>query len=315
MRSVRRLLISALGLGLLAAPAVAQTPAPPVPVTGPIIMDGAWDLPAQKSRGGLPAQWLGLQVRPAKALCFTLGCARYALKVVTNPVRDGTKAGRFVVQDGDNPFGDAERAEVQGKVTGPAGSIRWYTWSTYLPPSFPFAQANDNRWLAFTQWAVNKGSAPISMTVHEGQVVLQVNDQVSATRGLAMQRPWGTPIAPHRGRWLDFAMFVKWSPRGNGQIQLWVNGVQQQMNWPFSGEDPARFGGVGSYTYNGKTLVPGGGSSYVRQGIVRAKAFQGRTTIVHDALKVHAAAAVPVPPVTPLPAPTLPAPTPPAPAA
>lgn len=306
---MRRTLILAATLGLAAAvPAAAQTPAPAAPVTGNVIFDGSWDKAAQPRRGFLPKQWLGLQVKPKRKVCFTLKCAGYSLKVVKNPVRDGSAAGRFDVRDGDVPFADGtERAEVQGKVTGQQGAIRWYTWSTYLPPNFRWQPANDDRWLALTQFAVGKGSAPIAMTVHLGQLALQVNDQASPKRFVAVHRPWGSPIAGHLGRWTDFALFVKWSAGGDGQIQLWIDGVQQPMNWPFAPEEAAPFGGVGAFAYTGRTLVPGGGASYIRQGIVRAKGYSGRTVVVHDATRAYAATAAPVPPPTP--APPVPAPT------
>ena len=293
----------ALGLGALAVPALGQSPPPPtVGVTGAVIASGTWEGKVQPRRGGLPAAWLGLQVKPARKICFELRCARYSLRLVKSPVREGTRAARFEVRDGDNPFGDGtERAEVQGARNGKAGTMRWYTWSTYLQPGFPFQQANDARWLALTQWAVEKGSPPIAMAVHGGQLVLQVNEQASPTRFRDVHRVWGTPIAPLLGRWVNFAMFVKWSPGADGQIQLMVNGVQQQMNWPFGGTDPARFGGVGAFAFTGPTLVPGGGPTYVRQGIVRAKKFRGRTVVVHDALTTYATTTVPQPPAAPAP--------------
>lgn len=296
-------LIGGLALGSLAVAANAQGPVPAaVPVTGKLIDRGDWEGKPVPRRGGLPATWLGLQVKPAAAICFELRCARYALRVVKSPVRDGSRAARFEVRDGDNPFGDAERAEVQGAAVGKAGSLRWYTWSTYLPPGFRFQQASDARWLVLTQWAVEKGSAPIAMTVHQGQLALQVSEQSSPKRFVAVHRPWAVPIEPLLGRWVDFAMFVKWTPGADGQIQLWIDGVQQQMNWPFGGVDPARYGGVGGSAFTGSTLVRGGGPAYVRQGIVRAKAFSGRTVVVHDAMKAYAATATPPPPA-PAPAP------------
>jgi hypothetical protein len=307
---VRSALLIAAAAGLVAAaPAVAQTPPPAAPVTGNVIFDGSWDRKAQPRRGFLPAQWLGLQTQPRRTICFTLKCARYSLKVVKTPVRDGAAAGRFDVRDGDSPFKDrTERAEVQGKVTGAPGTSRWYVWSTYLPPNFRHGPANDDRWLAFTQWAVSRGSAPVAMTVHLGHIALQINEQASPTRFLAVHRPWGSPIAGHLGRWTDFALFVRWSAGGDGQIQLWVDGVQQPMNWPFGGDDPAPFGGIGSYAYTGRTLVPRGGATFIRQGIVRARAYSGRTVLVHDALKVHAATTAPVPPPPVPPVPPAPAP-------
>jgi hypothetical protein len=293
---VRRTVIVTAALGLAATAVVPAVAAPRAPVTGKLVFNGAWDLAPQTARGGLPAQWLGLQVKPGRRICFGLDCAGYALKLVHTPVRDGGTAARFTVKDGDDPFGDAERAEVQAKVTGRPGAKRWYTWSTYFPRGFDVRQADADRWLTFTQFAVSRGDAPIQLTVFKGDIALQVDDQSRPGRVATVQRPWGTPLAPHVGRWVDFALFVKWSPRGDGVIQLWVNGVRQRMNWPFGGDDPTGSGGVGAPSYAGRTLVPGGGPAYVRQGIVRAKGYHGTTTIVHDAFRVHAATRVPRPP-------------------
>jgi hypothetical protein len=252
----------------------------------------------------LPRQWLGLQVKPGRTICFTLRCSRYALKLVGDPVRDGVRAGRFEVRDGDNPFGDAERAEVQAAPTGRPGTLRWYTWSTYLPPTFRWAGANNERDLILTQWAVSRGSAPIAIYVSNDQLTLQVNEQANPKKFLEVHRPWGTPVRPLIGRWVDFAMLVRWRTGGDGQIQLWVDGVQQQMNYPFGDKDPSRYGGVGAYAFTGRTLVPGGGPVYVRQGLARSKRLSGRTVVIHDALKTYATTTpVPVPPPPPPPPP------------
>ena len=141
-------------------PAVAQTPALPYRDRPGHHGRRLGPPGGQVRRGGLPAQWLGLQVKPAKNLCFTLSCTRLRAQGRQEPRPRRHAAARFIVKDGDNPFGDAERAEVQGAITGRAGTIRWYTWLTYLPPGFRYAPADDDRWLAFTQFAVGKGSPP-----------------------------------------------------------------------------------------------------------------------------------------------------------
>lgn len=305
---VLSLATGAVALGSLVGAANAQEPAPSAPVTGKVIERGNWDGKLRPNRGGLPPTWLGLQVKPRAKICFELRCARYALRLVKTPVRDGRRAARFEVRDGDNPFGDAERAEVQGSAVGKAGSRRWYTWSTYFPANSRLGQANENRWLAFTQWAVERGSAPIVMSVYRGNIVLQINEQASPRKFIGVHRPWAAPVAPLLGRWIDFALFVRWSPRAaTGQVQLWVDGVQQQMNWPYGESDPTRFGGLGASAFTGRTAVRGGGPTFVRQGIVRAKAFRGRTVVFHDALKTYATTTTPPPPPPAPPAPPDPA--------
>jgi hypothetical protein len=302
----RSALLVLAALAAASTPALAQAPA--APVTGKVIMDGTWEGKLQPRRGNVPAQWLGLQVKPGRRICFTISCASYAFRLVKTPVTEGKRAARFEVRNGDNPFGDAERAEVQGGITGRAGNLRWYTWSTYLPGNFRFEGADDTRFLLLTQWAVERGSAPIGLYVDRGHLVIGVTEQANPRTVIAVHRPWGTPIQPLRGRWVHFAVFVRWS-QADGQIQLWVDGVQQTMNWPFGGEgaDPATFGGVGAPAFTGRTLVPGGGPTYVRQGILRATSLSGRTVVTHDGLKVHAATTFP-----PAPAPVLPPPVPPA---
>lgn len=304
---MRAILASAVlaGIALSAVPAVAQDPVPPIPplpVTGNQIMDGTWDGAPQRNRGGLPAQWLGVQVKPLKKVCFSLTCANYALKLAKTPVRDGTRAARFEVRDGDIPFGDVERSQVQGPATGKAGSLRWYTWSMYLPANFKVSAGNDARFVRLTTWAVPKGVPPLGIYVDRGQLTLQVNASKGPNSFRKAFRPWGVPAAPLRNRWVDFGMFVKWSASGDGQVQLFVDGVQQKMNWPFGGEgeDPAAHGGVGAYAYSGQTLVPRGGATYIQQGISRAKKVSGKMVVTLDAMKVFATTTpLPVPPATP----------------
>jgi len=301
--------VKAITLGVVAAtlaagaPALAQEPPPSAPVTGRVIADGSWDGKLQPRRGGLPANWLGLQVkRRGRSICFDLRCARRSLRLVGSPVRDGARAARFEVRDGDNPFGDAERAEVQGPRTGRNKSMRWYTWSIFLPTGFRTAGANDARFMLLTQWAVERGSAPIGLYVVRGQLTIQVNEQANPRRFLAVHRPWGTPIAPLRGRWVDFAMFVKWRTGRAGEIQLWVDGVQQAMNWPLGTGTAAAHGGVGATSFTGRTLVPRGGATFVRQGIARSTRLRGRTVVIHDAMRVYATTTAPPPPPPPVPA-------------
>ena len=118
----------------------------------------------------------------------------------------------------------------------------------YLPANFKVAAGNDARFVRLTTWAVPKGVPPLGIYVDRGQLTLQVNASKGPNSFRKAFRPWGVPAAPLRNRWIDFGMFVKWSGSGDGQVQLFVDGVQQKMNWPFGGEgeDPAAHGGVGA---------------------------------------------------------------------
>lgn len=301
-------------LAALPAVATAQTttdPAttpPAAPVEGAVIFQGNWDGAAVAKTGGLPAQWLGIQTKPAsrKKACFAVSCAGHTFRLVTDPLRDGTSAARFEVRDRDNPFGNDERVEVQGPSLGRQGANQWYTFSVYLPADFSGRGANSLRGkdMLITKWAVDKAYPPVGIAIDRETLTLQIHDQKAPGRLVDTLSPFGVPVGGIRGRWVDFAMFVRWSKSGDGQIQLWMDGVQQQMNWPFA-ENASKapsHGGVGSYAYTGRTLVPRGQAAYLKQGIYRSKSISGRSILFLDAMVARTATVIP----------TAPAPVPPA---
>lgn len=284
------------------APASALATRPGPPVTGPVIMNGSWDGRLEEARGGLPKHWVGLQSRPrGLSPCFKVSCASHTLRLVSRPRRDGRRAARFELRDRERPFGSDERVEVQSSGTGPIGSRRWYTWSVYLPANFTALGVDADRYMYLTQWAIPKGAAPLALTVDRGHLALQVLQQSRPGRITHAYRPWGMPLEQARGRWVDFAMFVWWDTGLNGEIQLWVDGVQQTMNWPLGNDDgnPAVRGGLNTYRFVGPTTVSGAGPTYVKQGIARSPSISGTTVVVLDAMRVRAARRTPVAPPKP----------------
>lgn len=295
-------------LAALPAVATAQTttdPAttpPAAPVEGAVIFQGNWDGAPVAKTGGLPANWLGIQTKPAgkKKACFAVNCAGHTFKLVTDPFRDGTTAARFEVRDRDNPFGSDERVEVQGPTLGKQGANQWYSFSIYLPADFAARGANSLRGkdMLLTKWAVEKAYPPVGIAVDRDTLTLQIHDQKAPGKLVDTLSPFGVPLANVRGRWVDFAMFVRWSKNGDGQIQLWMDGVQQPMNWPFAenaSKAPAH-GGSGSYAYTGRTLVPKGQAAYIKQGIFRSKSLSGRTVVVLDGMVARRATVIPAAP-------------------
>lgn len=293
-------------VALSAVPAAGQ--APVAPVSGTPVLDGSWD-GAIDPENGLPGDWAGVQtkVRGGK-LCFAVRCAKHAFKLVSVGARDGTKAGRFEVRDGDNPFGDSERSVTQMLPEAGPGADRWYTWSMLMDSKFRVNGATDGRYLTVTQWSNDKGGQPpIGFYVNRNTLTLQVNIQDSIKKSVRSARPWGVPLASVRNRWVDYAMHVKWSAGGDGFIELYVDGVPQTMNWPFGPEnnDQVALGGVGGPRYTGRTIVPRAGKIAVKQGIVRATSLRGASVITHDAMRAYdasqPAAVAPLPPAPALP--------------
>jgi hypothetical protein len=216
------------------------------------------------------------------------GCQKsgtYSITMPTSNVRQGRYSGRYEVRDGDNPIGYGERAECQRDTNEQEGQERWYSWSTYFAPDFPVENATSG-WGTFTQWhAKASGSPPVGLFLEGGKMVLKIHRQSSPGNFVGIINPWGMDFASNRGRWIDFRMRVKWSGSDStGWIELWVDGVQQKMNWPLGG-NASSFGGVGATRLRTRTLVPGYGA-YYKQGFYRSVGNDGTAVIYHDAFRM-----------------------------
>jgi hypothetical protein len=110
-----------------------------------------------------------------------------------DPFKPDTNVARFELEpyyingqpDGDvtNTGGDlANRVEVYDRIADhatpaadwpdPVGSTRWYSFSIYIPPNFPFATSS-SQWFDFVQWkGFNTGSPPVAMEIRHNRFVL-----------------------------------------------------------------------------------------------------------------------------------------------
>ncbi len=205
------------------------------------------------------SQWLTVQTKSynGSGADYTPG---YPAAIVRDPMGD---VARFEVRKGDvPPFGGGERAEVQGDTSatgGAEGEVRWYRFSTKFDPSFPRNHA-DLGWGVTNQWHPDSdvGSPPVSWTVgmRNGYWSLTVSKQSAPDVYLDTFSIFDTPLAP--GQWHDVKMQICWSESDTvGSIKLWLNGVPQEFT-------------DGSYTYVGRTLIPGTSSVYYKEGMYRA---------------------------------------------
>ncbi len=111
-----------------------------------------------------------------------------------DPFKPDTNVARFELDpyysaDGQ-PDGDitdtggylANRVEVYDRIADhatpaadwpdPVGSTRWYSFSIYIPPGFPFATSS-SQWFDFVQWkGFNTGSPPVAMEIRHNEFVL-----------------------------------------------------------------------------------------------------------------------------------------------
>ncbi|RKG99622.1 carbohydrate-binding protein [Corallococcus carmarthensis] len=137
------------------------------------------------------------------------------MQVEGDLVRDGNKALKVTVQQGDNPVNaSGNRNELFRGTYEPEGSEYYYKWSTLFPQDFP----SSPRWQVFTQWHHDGccGSPPLEFFVINDTM----NMRVGGSSGEVL---WQEPL--HRDQWNDFVMHVKWSPDPNvGFVELYYNG-------------------------------------------------------------------------------------------
>jgi len=134
------------------------------------------------------------------------------IQVVSSPVRQGTRAVKVTVKQGDNPIGaSGNRNEMVRLTYEPAGSEYYYRWSTMFAPDFP----SPATWQLFTQWhhEGSSGSPPVEFAVNNGNIILYCSST----------EVWRTPLV--RGVWQDFVFHVKWSSNSStGFLELYHNG-------------------------------------------------------------------------------------------
>jgi hypothetical protein len=192
------------------------------------------------------------------------------ITVVSDPVRQGSYAARFVVKPGDVPVGThGERAEVLARTSEKAGVTSHWHWSTLFPGDFKPSPGSFN---VFTQWhhdGSKRGCGP--------PVLFRVNTRPTPRLQLSVSggkidsgcknlsnRTWDLgPLVLNS--WYDFDFTVTWSASaGKGSVALSVNGDTVVPKTSLA------------------TLYDGYGV-YVKQGYYRADA-NFSTVVFHDAM-------------------------------
>jgi hypothetical protein len=134
------------------------------------------------------------------------------LQVISSPVRQGSRALKVTVKQGDDPIGaSGNRNELARLTYEPAGSEYYYRWSTMFAPDFP----SPATWQLFAQWhhTGSSGSPPVEFAINNGRIILYC-------RSTEM---WSAPLV--RGAWQDFIFHARWSPDPNvGFVELYHNG-------------------------------------------------------------------------------------------
>jgi uncharacterized protein (TIGR03382 family) len=176
------------------------------------------------------------------------------LQVVSDVTREGSKALKVTVRQGDNPIAaSGNRNEVVYLTEEAQGSEYYYKWSTLFPDNYPIA----NTWQLFAQWHQEGccGSPPLEFYV----VGQELHLRAGGSEGKII---WTGPLV--RGQWNDFVLHVKWSSDPNvGFVELYRNGKL-----------------VAPKTYAATQF--GGERNYLKLGLYRDNSISQVGVVYHD---------------------------------
>lgn len=180
------------------------------------------------------------------------------MQIVTDPVKEGARALKVVVHQGDDPINSHnDRAELIQMTNEPEGSEYWYHWNVMFAPDYP----SSPKWQLFTQWHQNglNGSPPVELYVVGEEIRLR-------TGGNEGPVVWTTPLV--RGQWLDFVFHVKWSSDpGVGFVEVFYNGEPALPRTPAA------------------TQLPGD-VNYLKMGLYRAREIAETGVVYFDDIRM-----------------------------
>ena len=182
------------------------------------------------------------------------------IRVVGEPVRQGKRAARFEVREGDNVGDGAPRAELallgRRDACCREGDERWYRWQTMFAQDFP---TDPDRFIDFVQFKKDgEGGGPVTFMVWGEELQLRADDI-----------HWRAPL--RRGQWQEFIFHAKWSPDPTvGFIELWHDGrpVLPRKYMPTLDRDE-----------DGDAI-----EAYIKQGLYRADEFTETGVLFHDGM-------------------------------
>lgn len=137
------------------------------------------------------------------------------VQVVQSPVREGQKALKVTVHQGDDPINSGnDRAELVYMSLEQPNSEYFYRWSVMFPADYP----SHPKWQLFAQWHQEglAGTPPFEMYIVGEEMRLR-------TGGHEGPVIWTAPL--ERGKWHDFVLHVKWSSDPKvGFVEMHHNG-------------------------------------------------------------------------------------------
>lgn len=191
--------------------------------------------------------------------------AQDRMQIVSDVVRNGSKALRVEVRPGDDPLGlNTERAEVLN-MNGPSGTIAesegttvYYGFSVRADPNWVNPAPNSGQWSIIFQLhesdTLHPGSNPPFTFDMKGVFSIGTKGTDGVFRTINF-----SDNSLRKGEWVDFIFRVKWAKTKTGEVQVWRRN-----------QDQTAFTQVALTT--GISTLQDGTNSYWKQGQYRSKA-------------------------------------------
>jgi len=157
-------------------------------------------------------------------------------KTISSPTRFGDTALMFRVENGqckgnrtyDDCKGHRERSEIADKNAIKTSVETWYAFSILIPKDTPHLGDSGT---ILAQFQDGKGSGEITLAIEmfrEGILLTQDNPNTQQIDDMAPPKPMViktiVPNSRVRGQWMDFKIRAVWSAKGDGAIDVWLNG-------------------------------------------------------------------------------------------
>lgn len=161
-------------------------------------------------------------------------CCPHSAQVVTAPVRSGTHALRICLKRADPEVKGNQRAELR-TAAAEIGRCYLYRFSVFVPPEWPPSplQVMLAQWHSVPDLQLGELHLPppLRLAIRGESIVLGACwDSHRVTRPFwdSGRTPehhalWSGPL--ERGRWIDWAVRIRWSSTEAGELDVWKDGI------------------------------------------------------------------------------------------
>jgi len=155
----------------------------------------------------------------------------HSAQIVTDPVRGGRYAVRFMLRRTDRLVSKGKRAELQMFAVGRHGHEYWYGFSIYIPSDW----REDIKDEVVAQWNATRDrhlgesarrSPPLAIRIKRNKWFITCRWDSRALTPPGNTAPKRTLWRGEyrRGAWTDWVVHARWSYGADGLLEIWQNG-------------------------------------------------------------------------------------------